>query len=216
MIVILGLSLILTNLLGGITNLFTINAPVKYVKEGFESGDKCSSHKEKECSDVSGCSWKDNKCVSGVSTTRSGFQSLNPAPVVEETDSVTISQSFDKAQEKEKKHDYLEKLVGGDNIRNINEKTQALMGQQEALMLQMKDIAPLMQEALGAISNLGSGNYLDTFNSLAGKLDNFHEKYPGSFPKNYKEESSELKDAVNQITQANENLSKISSQQKES
>ena len=117
-----------------------------------------------------------------------------------------MSKSFDKAQEKEKTHDYLEKLVGSDNIRNMNEKTQALMGQQEGLIQQMKDIAPLMQEAMGAVTNMGSGNYLDSFNSLAGKLDSFYDKYPESFPKNYKQDSTELKESIKNLSDAKSKL----------
>ena len=99
MIIILGVALIATNLLAGVTNLFPINE----VKEGFEAGsDKCNSLEKNKCN-VEGCKWDQNKNIC-IESSVSGSQTLNPAPLVTETETETIkvSETYDKAKKKRK------------------------------------------------------------------------------------------------------------------
>ena len=106
-----------------------------------------------------------------------------------------------KQKKNENLYNSLDKLMGDDQIRNLKNETQQLLGQQDVLMNQMKDISPLINEATSALSNLGSGNYVDLFNSLTSSLDKFYDKYPDTFPSDYKEQSNKLKEEMNNSIQ---------------
>ena len=188
MILILGISLILTNTLAGISNFFSNN------REGFSNEsnkpdtNKCSSLTQDKCN-VEGCIWNNNMCNIASAT---------------ETVTLTDTVKFDVANNKEKSHDDLEKMIGKDNVRTLSTETQNLLQQQDKLMNQMKDIGPLINEAAGVLQGMGSGNYLGVFKSLSSSLDGFYEKYPESFPKDYKQQSASIKSMIDKITNINQ------------
>jgi len=189
MIVILGVSLILTNTLAGISNFFSR-------REGFEDNvkglNKCSSLAQDKCN-VEGCVWNNNMC-----NIASASEPVN----------LTETVKFDVANTQEKSHDDLEKMIGKDNVRTLSNETQNLLQQQDRLMNQMKDIGPLINEAAGVLQGMGSGNYLGLFKSLSGSLDGFYEKYPDSFPKDYKQQSASMKSMIDKVTNLNLNTAK--------
>ena len=187
MILILGISLILTNTLAGISNFFSNK------QEGFSNDtldkNKCSSLTQDKCN-VEGCIWNNNMCNIASAT---------------ETVSVTESVKFDVANTQEKSHDDLEKMIGKDNVRTLSNETQNLLQQQDRLMNQMKDIGPLISEAAGVLQGMGSGNYLGVFKSLSSSLDGFYEKYPDSFPKDYKQQSASMKSMIENVSKLTQN-----------
>ena len=185
MILILGISLILTNTLAGISNFFS------NTREGFSNDadkNKCSSLARDKCN-IEGCIWNNNMCNIASAT---------------ETVSVADTVKFDVANTQEKSHDDLEKMIGKDNVRTLSNETQNLLQQQDKLMNQMKDIGPLISEAAGVLQGMGSGNYLGVFKSLSSSLDGFYEKYPESFPKDYKQQSASMKSMIDKITNINQ------------
>lgn len=189
MIVILGIALIATNLLASITNIFGMQAVSR--TEGNQN--MCSATEQTACDDTSGCSWDvaDSKCSIAAAT-------LN------DTASVTTIKDADNAQSAESKMDNLESLYDNDTIRNMTSETNSLMQQQGDLMQQMKDIGPLVNEAMGALKNLGSGNMVDMFSSLSGSLGKFKDKYPDAFPANYDEKTAQINELIVQAKELNQ------------
>ena len=93
MILILGISLLATNFLAGITNVFQ-----KTVQEGFDLANKCNARSQQNCGG-DGCSWDPaySKCVAtGAST----GPALNPAPLDSSetvSEEISISETINKA-----------------------------------------------------------------------------------------------------------------------
>jgi hypothetical protein len=188
MIIVLGIALIATNLLAGITNVFGVQSLVSK-KEGNEN--MCSATDKTTCDDVSGCEWdgSDSKCSIAAAT-------LNIGPT-------TTINDAKNAQATEMEMDDLESLLNNDTIRNMTSETNSLMQQQGDLMQQMKDIGPLVNEAMGALKNLGSGNMVDMFSSLSGSLGKFKDKYPDAFPANYDEKTAQINELIVQAKELN-------------
>lgn len=188
MIIILGIALIATNLLASITNIFGPQS----VQEGLENADTntCSTYNKDQC-DTSGnnCHWDNEKCGPLTpSPVSSGFTNLNNGSNPDTT---------------EKKMDNLESLYDSETIRNMTNETQSLMKEQEGLMQQMKDLGPLVNEAMGALQNLGSGNMVDMFSSLSGSLSTFKDKYPEAFPANFDEKTAQISGLIEQAKELN-------------
>ena len=211
MILILGISLIATNLLASITNIFDNST-----KEGFEFGNKCNGLPQNNC-DISGCSWDatNNKCISSANT--GANSSLTPAPLdISETinENISISESINKANNLENQYDNLETLVNNDTIKNLSGETSKLLAQQDNLMNQMRDVEPLIKEASNVLNNIGSGNILDMFSSLSGSLNNFYDKYPDSFPKDYPERSKKMNEMMQIANEKKKTFNQLEQTQK--
>ena len=177
--VILGISLIATNLLGAITNMFAIPK----VREGMTTTESDTNIIEEKT------------IVNPESTL------LEDENQKQETE--TISQKYEDARKRERKYDDLDSLMATDGVRNLSKKANSLIAEQGELMQQMKDMGPLIQTTLQAITNLGSGNQLEVLNSLGGSLDKLYEKYPNTFPKDYKDKSIEFNDILNKLNNTN-------------
>ena len=191
MIIILGIALIATNMLASISTIF---GP-KNVKEGLENAGtkECETNSTPEtCKESENCSWDTETKQCGPYTpadvhSKSAFTNLN------------VSNPDDA----EKKMDNLESLYDSETIRHMTNETQSLMKEQEGLMQQMKDLGPLVNQAMGALQNLGSGNMVDMFSSLSGSLSTFKDKYPEAFPDNFDEKTAQISDLIAQAKELN-------------
>lgn len=201
MTIILLISIISTNFLAAFSNIFKIKIVAGNKKEGFEN-DKCNQDNENKCNDISGCNWSNNKCQLKSLATDSNIESDN------NTQKSEISNKFENMKKSEDGSNILEnilntgdvkKIIDQSNVSELAKKTNLIMNEQNNLITQMKDVTPVLKEAISAMSSLGNGNYMELFDSLSGKVENLYEKYPSSFPKNYKEQYTDLKDKLKKV-----------------
>lgn len=204
MTVVLTIALFSTNFLYSLMNIYS--API--LKESFESNSKnkkCSKqNSQSDCTNVEGCDWFNNKCIN-----KSANSDLKGEDIINE--SILVG-DFNLAKQKEAKHDQIEEILGSDSIRTINNKTDALLQEQNSLIKQMSDLGPVLKEAMSAIKVISTGpmqqDYTSMFDSLQSKLDNLYTQYPDSFPANYTEESKNLKNAMQELKKYQNTLSK--------
>lgn len=168
MIVILGISLLSTNMLTSMTNVFSqgklreglsgeeeVSGEEKVSGEEVDSGatsnSSCSNKKSKsDCKDQ-GCNWKSGTGNSGKCTpSKASFQNMNPAayPGAEKG-----KPNLDKAGTIEAAYDNLENIMGSDSIRSMSVDTEKLADRQKELIDQLKNIAPLITTTTKMISS---------------------------------------------------------------
>jgi len=214
-------AIISTNLLLSFTNVLDINYNILKNKEGFESKDSnsCSADTETSCNDLKGCEWSNNKCASSVLST-STIENSNSNILSKNNNSNKESNTSNNEtnannnqtkenNDEEIKKQMMESVMGNTSINSISDKTNELLLQQNNLVSQLGDMGPVLKEALGALSSLGNGNYLEMFNSLSGKVDDLYKKYPSSFPSDYKEKSDEMKVSLKNMSGLTNDLNNL-------
>ena len=194
MIIVLGVALLSTNLLGGLAEIFMQVPPPpvrnnenKNTKEGFENNNE-----------------KVNLDIEGTIVKTPGGSKFEPSAfsesIKQNNNTKDISVKFDKSKDFQDKTDFLQTQITADNIKEIEKKTQLLLKEQNDMMKQISDFGPLLNNSLQAIGNITTGNIGSIVNELTTNLDALYEKYPQSFPSDYKETSNNMKQVVNKAS----------------
>ena len=113
---------------------------------------------------------KQKKCIKKDSKSKKeGMSTLNPASINDENyiGSGNLN-NFDEAKVKELAYDNLDKIIGNDNIRSFNSKTNELNDRQGVIMNQLKDVGPLMNQAMHLIKNID----MDAINNVSNQMTN--------------------------------------------
>jgi len=76
----------------------------------------------------------------------------------------------DKAKAKEKAYDLLESTIGKDNLKGIASDTQVLLKKQTELMDELKNVTPLLSQAMGMVNNLDLNNLTGMFDKLTDMM----------------------------------------------
>ena len=207
MIIILGVSIITTNLLDlfrvfsnknlegmeGVTNSKTgsDNQSATYSKTGSDNqaatysntkpheqgatnnskvnvGEKMSS-KNPDCPGGSDCNSKNKKL-------RSAMTNIKPAALSEVNNSGSGNMDvFNEAKMKETAFDNLDKLLGSDKVRNLKGEANSLTMRQDKIMEQIKDVGPLMNQAMSLIKNIDMDAINNVTNKMGGMIDNLQQ-----------------------------------------
>ena len=198
MIIVLGIALFSTNLLGGLADIF--------MSQNNNSNDNTSLKNSKNQEGFINNNVSDGKQsldIEGSITKTGGLPNFNMDlfSSVNNKDETNkdISVKFDKTQDIDKQKDFLQTQMTADNIKEIETKTNDLLKQQNSMMKQIADFGPLLNSSLQAIGNVTSGNIGGVITQLTSNLDSLYEKYPQSFPDNYKETSEKMKGTLEQV-----------------
>ncbi len=224
--IILGISLIATNLIGGLVKLFKPNNNIlnnknnkKNKKEGFlnknkdDDDDKDDDDKDDDDKDDDDNDDNKNPEIGGTILKNSkNFQpSMFEKPVNEPEMNIELANKFENAKESEKKTDFLGGNITAGNIEEIQAKTKSLMSEQNDLMSQVADFGPILNNSLQAISNLSSGNIGSVITQLTGNLDELYAKYPDAFPSDYQTKADDIKSKMNDVNNINSEIDKYTS-----
>lgn len=155
MIVVLGSALIGTNVLYASSRM----------REGMKNKkEKEEDKKETEKEGVSNSEIK--KAVSQAKETLQ-MKAVTTEEDEEEDDSGVKTDRIDYGATMELAYDNLNKMLGEGGMKNLTKDTQGLMDQQKQLMQQLKDFAPLMEQAGSMLDKLGG---MDNLKGLMGKM----------------------------------------------
>ena len=189
MILVLGISLFATNLLGGLAEIFMMqNINIDNKKEGF----------------INKPNQVDNTKINieGTVVNNPGdnsFQNSMFAEFIDKKVDNQISNKFEKSKDIDSKKDFLQTQMTADNIKEIEQKTNELLKEQDLMMKQIADFGPLLNNSLQAIGNVTSGNIGSVINELTNNLDSLYVKYPDAFPSDYKETSEKMKATMSKV-----------------
>ena len=95
---------------------------------------------------------------------------LDPADITPSKDQ--LLSKGDKAKAKEKAYDLLESTIGKGNLDGITQDTQALLKKQTELMDELKNVTPLLTQAMGMVNNLDLNNLTGMFDKLTDMMPN--------------------------------------------
>lgn len=77
-----------------------------------------------------------------------------------------LQKQLGKASKLEKAYDDLEKVVGENSIKSMSSNTQNLIKQQNELLKQLKEVTPVLNEAMGSIGKIDLGGLTSLFNKV--------------------------------------------------
>ena len=114
------------------------------------------------------CSNDDPDCNKKKTTIpkKEAMSGLAPAEVNSNNAGSGNVPNFDDAKMKENAFDNLEKIFGSDNVRSMTSETNDVSRRQNVIMSQLKDVGPLMQQAMNLIKNVD----MDAINSISNKM----------------------------------------------
>ena len=99
--------------------------------------------------------------------------SLNPAKLVDVNNAGTGNMNvYNEAKVKELAFDNLDKLFGNDNIRSMSTEATNLNDKQNKIMDQLKDIGPLMNQAMSLIKNVDMEAINNVSSKMSGMINN--------------------------------------------
>jgi DNA repair ATPase RecN len=224
LIIVLGVSLLATNLLGVLAELFT---PVhlfnnKNKKENFEN----LTEEEKERNQENNAKIKElqNKLgstsskISGITNTppkpkgdwkaaQANYSEQMPENMTNMDDTaIDMSKKADDFKKNQDVNDFLQSNITSKNLENIQQKTTALLNEQNKMMQQISDLGPILNESLAAIGNVTTGNIGGTISTLTKNLDSLWEKYPEAFPKDYTERKDNMNQKIKDIQEINSKI----------
>jgi len=224
LIIVLGVSLLATNLLGVLAELFT---PVhlfnnKNKKENFEN----LTEEEKERNQENNAKIKElqNKFgstsskISGIANTppkpkgdwkaaQANYSEQMPENMTNMDDTaIDMSKKADDFKKNQDVNDFLQSNITSKNLENIQQKTTALLNEQNKMMQQISDLGPILNESLAAIGNVTTGNIGGTISTLTKNLDSLWEKYPEAFPKDYTERKGNMNQKIKDIQEINSKI----------
>ena len=192
MIIILGVSIITTNLL----DLFRVfsNKNLEGMKHGATEKAKAEEAKAEEAkaekamkkndthqelmADKKPMADKNSKCPHGdcKKTTKQNMTNIKPAALSEVNNSGSGNiDVFNDAKMKETAFDNLDKLLGSDNVRNLKGEANSLTIRQDKIMEQIKDVGPLMNQAMSLIKNIDMDAINNVTNKMGGMIDNLQQ-----------------------------------------
>ena len=155
MIVVLGSALIGTNVLYASSRM----------REGMKNNDEEGKDK-KETEKEAASNSEIKKAVSQAKETLQ-MKAVTTEEDEEEDDSGVKTDRIDYGATMELAYDNLNKMLGEGGMKNLTKDTQGLMDQQKQLMQQLKDFAPLMEQAGSMLDKLGG---MDNLKGLMGKM----------------------------------------------
>jgi len=202
--IVLGISLLATNLLGVLAELFT---PVKLFSNNNNNNTKKESFVNKQDKKSQEESEKDN--ISGAILGDKSLQT--PFSNNENIDQTTqMSQKAGNLQKNQEINDFLQSNITAKNIDSIQQKTNALLNEQNKMMAQISDLGPILNQSLQAIGNVSTGNIGGTIKTLTQNLDSLYDKYPDAFPENYKDTKIELNQRIDDVGKLNQKIKEFS------
>ena len=154
MIVVLGSALIGTNVLYASSRM---REGMKNQKEERKKEDKKEAASNSEI----------KKAVSQAKETLQMKAVTTEEDEEEDDDSGVKTDRIDYGATMELAYDNLNKMLGEGGMKNLTKDTQGLMDQQKQLMQQLKDFAPLMEQAGSMLDKLGG---MDNLKGLMGKM----------------------------------------------
>jgi DNA repair ATPase RecN len=227
LIIVLGVSLLATNLLGVLAELFT---PVhlfnnKNKKENFDNLDNLTQE-QKDRNQENNKKIKDlQDKLGGTSSRISDIANTQPKPAgnwkvaqanyseqmpenITNMDNTTIdmSKKADDFKKNQDVNDFLQSNITSKNLENIQQKTTALLDEQNKMMKQISDLGPILNQSLAAIGNVTTGNIGGTISTLTKNLDSLWEKYPEAFPKDYAERKDNMNQKIKDIGEINSKI----------
>lgn len=155
MIVVLGSALIGTNVL--------------YASSRMREGMKNNEEKEEDKKETEKEGASNSEIKKAVSQAKETLQmkAVTTEEDEEEDDSGVKTDRIDYGATMELAYDNLNKMLGEGGMKNLTKDTQGLMDQQKQLMQQLKDFAPLMEQAGSMLDKLGG---MDNLKGLMGKM----------------------------------------------
>lgn len=103
---------------------------------------------------------------------KEAMTSLNPAAVSSKESGSGNVNNIDNAKIKETAYDNLERIFSSDKVRSVANETNSLHERQNKIMDQLKDIGPLMQQAMSLIKNVD----MDAINNVSSKMTGMIDK----------------------------------------
>lgn len=128
--------------------------------------DQTYDHKLKQCI---------NKKDTTKASKKEAMSGLSPAEVNSNNVGSGNIPSFDDAKMKENAFDNLEKIFGSDTIRSMTSGTNDLSQRQNVIMDQLKEIGPLMQQAMGLIKNVDMNAINNISDKMGGMIGNLQQ-----------------------------------------
>ena len=182
MIVVLGLSVLFTNLLA------VTKGKSQNYKEGLENNDENVS-KDKQKPNTNNKPVTDTE-PKGTQVPLSTSQNVPSQPFAQPATETMESMKLDSSNKKgsknridyastlEEAYDNLDSILGGDGIKNLTKDTQKLMSKQQELFKSMESMAPMLNQAKSMLEGFDMKN----LQGLASLATNF-----GSTPEKEKE-----------------------------
>jgi DNA repair ATPase RecN len=119
---------------------------------------------------------------------------------------IDMSKKADDFKKNQDVNDFLQSNITSKNLENIQQKTTALLNEQNKMMQQISDLGPILNESLAAIGNVTTGNIGGTISTLTKNLDSLWEKYPEAFPKDYTERKDNMNQKIKDIQEINSKI----------
>lgn len=110
--------------------------------------------------------------IEGAGKEKTGFQNANRQQIgapISNTDSLKGGPRIDYASTMETAYDNLDKVLGGDGIKQLTNDTQKLMSQQQQLFDTMNQMGPMLESAQGLLKGFDFKS-LGNLSSLASSL----------------------------------------------
>ena len=119
---------------------------------------------------------------------------------------IDMSKKADDFKKNQDVNDFLQSNITSKNLENIQQKTTALLDEQNKMMQQISDLGPILNQSLAAIGNVTTGNIGGTISTLTRNLDSLWEKYPEAFPKDYAERKDNMNQKIKDIGEINSKI----------
>lgn len=185
MIIVLGLSIIITNLLTHISNIFyTSNKDYIKNKEGFTGKDKIEDKVEEKDIIIQ------EKEIDG--TNNKLFTDINFEEYITSPDQNKDSTKITNQKKKEKESN----VLNSDKIKKVKEEANNLANVHQKLMSDLSDFTPLFNSALQAMGNINANNIGEISTTLSNSLDKLYNLHPEYFPENYEAINNNFKNTI--------------------
>ena len=97
-------------------------------------------------------------------------QKLRPAVINNIPNKDKLTQNMAKADNIEAAYDNLEKTIGENNIKSMSGATKDLIAQQNQLVKGLKDVTPVLNEAMGALAKIDLSSLSGMFNKFSANV----------------------------------------------
>ena len=95
---------------------------------------------------------------------------LNPAVINNIPNKDKLTQNMSKADNIEAAYDNLEKTIGENGIKSMSGATKDLIAQQNQLVKGLKEVTPVLNEAMGALSKIDLSSLSGMFNKFSSNI----------------------------------------------
>jgi len=141
----------------------TANTNLKHSLKNPETNDA-----EKKIIDIKTEKVENNDSDNTKANKKTGFtnKKLSPAIINNIPNKDKLTQNMSKADNIEAAYDNLEKTIGDNNIKSMSNATKDLIAQQNQLVKGLKDVTPVLNEAMGALSKIDLSSLSGMFNKF--------------------------------------------------